>query len=93
MKSQTPNVQNEVEKQFHVLRDNTSSSIFCFLICDLSSLDVKHKQMSQTPAESSGERGIVVGDWNKWKFCCYTAFKLSPELTFFLTSSQFIRDE
>jgi len=40
--------------------------------------------MSQTTAESSGEREVVVGDWDNWIFC-YCAL-LYPELTFFLTS-------
>ena len=49
--------------------------------------------MSQTTAESSGEREVVVGDWDNWIFCYYA--RLHPELTFFVhcTSSQITLDE
>ncbi len=57
----------------------------------VSSLGSKRKQMSQTPAESSGEREVVVGDWDNWILCCYALFH--PELTYFCTSSQITLDE
>ena len=47
--------------------------------------------MSQTAAESSGEREVVVGDWDNGIFHCYAL--LHPELIFFLTSSQITLDE
>jgi len=40
--------------------------------------------LSQTTAESSEEREVVVGDWNNWIFCYYPLFY--TELTLFLTS-------
>jgi hypothetical protein len=43
----------------------------------LFSLEVKHKQMSQTTAESSGEREVVVGDWDNWIFCYCDYYTLS----------------
>jgi hypothetical protein len=46
--------------------------------------------MSQTTAESSGEREVVAGDWNNWIFCYYAL--LYPELTFFLPSYFFSND-
>jgi len=47
--------------------------------------------VSQTPAESSGEREIVVSDCDNL-FFCYTLL-FNSELTFFLTISQFILEE
>ncbi len=49
--------------------------------------------MSQPPTESSGEREVVVGDWDNWIFC-YCAL-LHPEQPFFVlcTSSQTKLDE
>jgi hypothetical protein len=38
--------------------------------------------MSQTPAEGSEERKVVVGDLDNWIFCFYALSH--PQLTFFV---------